>query len=152
MTNDQNERLVVAYESIGKALEGIHEEVKGAGRRYWPKPGEQRESVLTRVPNEEDEARRNLGISDGPIEDWLNLEDTECIGERSAQWLRDHPKDKAKKPSSSPETISVGEHDDLISVEIDDTSGRIEDAKSEPVEEVVEGKGQAAGIKQKRKR
>ena len=38
MTKDQNERIVVAYEVIGKALEGIHEEIIRAGARYWPAP------------------------------------------------------------------------------------------------------------------
>ncbi len=103
MTKDQNERIVVAYEVIGKALEGIHEEIRLAGKRYWPAPGEQREPVLSHVPNEEDEARRNLGISDGPIEDWLELD--EPIGERTAQWLKDHP-EEGKKPDAGPEVAS----------------------------------------------
>ena len=103
MTKDQNERIVVAYEVIGKALEGIHEEIRLAGKRYWPAPGQQREAVLSHVPNEEDEARRNLGISDGPIEDWLELD--EPIGERSAQWAKDHPPE-AKVIDARPETTS----------------------------------------------
>jgi hypothetical protein len=99
MTKEQNERLVIAFEKIAEGMTGIHEEIIRAGKRYWPEPGQQREAVLSRVPNEEDEARKRLGISDGPIEDWLDLgdpESEESIGERSAQWIRDHPKEKTK--------------------------------------------------------
>ena len=114
MTKDQNERLVVAYEVIGKALEGIHEEIRLAGKRYWPAPGEQREPVLSHVPNEEDEARRNLGITDEPINkwlepDWLDEADTDAIGERSRQWLQDHPPQEAKKPDARAEVAAEGQ-------------------------------------------
>jgi hypothetical protein len=103
MTEDQDERLVVAFEKISKALGGLHEQAKRAGKRYWPEPGQQKEAVLSHVPNEEDEARRNLGVTGERIEDWLDLgnpEDDEPIGERTAQWLKDHPKE-VKKPDAS---------------------------------------------------
>jgi hypothetical protein len=103
MTKDQNERLVLSFESIARSLEGLNETAKQAGKRYWPAPGEQREPVLSHVPNEEDEARRNLGISDGPIEDWLELD--EPIGERSAQWLKDHP-EEGKVTDAGPKVAS----------------------------------------------
>jgi hypothetical protein len=105
MTEDQDERLVVAFEKISKALGGLHEQAKRAGKRYWPEPGQQKEAVLSHVPNQEDEARRNLGVSDGPIEEWLELgnsEDDGPIGERTAQWIKDHPKE-VKKPDARPE-------------------------------------------------
>ena len=106
MTKDQNDRIVVAFELIAKSLGGLHEEVARAGKRYWPAPGEQREPVLSRVPNEEDEARRNLGISDGPIEDWLELD--EPIGERTAQWLKDHP-EEGKVTDAGPKVTRKGQ-------------------------------------------
>ena len=108
MTKDQNERLVVAWERIGIALEGLHEEVSKAGKRYWPEPGQQRESVLTRVETEEDRAKKRLGIADEsiPINEWLDLGDPESdayIGERTAQWIKDHAPEKAKVPDASAE-------------------------------------------------
>jgi hypothetical protein len=107
MTKEQNERLVLSFESIARSLEGLNETAKQAGKRYWPAPGQQREAVLSHVPNEEDEARRNLGISDGPIEDWYTLTpaEDEPIGERSAQWAKDHPPE-AKVIDARPETTS----------------------------------------------
>jgi hypothetical protein len=98
MTKEQNDRLVVAWELIAKSLEGLHEEVRKAGKRYWPEPGQQRESVLTRVETEEDRAKKNLGLADESISinEWLDIGDPESesyIGERTAQWLRDHPKE-----------------------------------------------------------
>ena len=110
MTKDQNDRLVLAFVDIAAALKGLHEEIARAGKRYWPEPGQQREPVLSRVPNEEDEARRNLGISDGPIEDWIALPDDgdedEFIGEREREWRKAHPKEQpqAKEPDAGPGT------------------------------------------------
>ena len=74
MNKDQNDRLVVGFERIASALEGLHEEIRRAGKRYWPAPGEQREPVLyPRPENEEDRARRNLGISDQSIDSIARL-------------------------------------------------------------------------------
>lgn len=110
MTKEQNDRLVVAWELIAKSLEGLHEEVKRAGKRYWPEPGQQRESVLTRVETEEDRAKKNLGLADESISinEWLDIGDPESesyIGERTAQWLRDHHKEskEAKVVDAGPE-------------------------------------------------
>jgi hypothetical protein len=110
VTKDQNERIVLSFESIARSLEGLNETAKQAGKRYWPEPGQQREAVLSHVPNEEDEARRNLGISDGPIEDWYTLTpaEDEPIGERSAQWLKDHP-EEIKKPDARPKVTRKGQ-------------------------------------------
>jgi hypothetical protein len=114
MTKEQNDRLVVAWELIAKSLEGLHEEVKRAGKRYWPEPGQQREVIFSRVPTEEDKIRERQGTS-VPIEQWLrNLpehddEDPRIIGERSRQWLKDHPSEKEKVVDASPE--SAGEQD-----------------------------------------
>ena len=115
MTKDQNERIVVAYDVIGKALEGIHEEIIRAGARYWPAPGQQREAVLSHVPNEEDRAKERLGLEDKSIDinkwlepDWLD-DSEEYIGERSAQWIKDHPPEKAKVADASTEVASKGQ-------------------------------------------
>jgi hypothetical protein len=109
MTGKTDDRLVVAFENIAKALDGILEQAQRAGIRYWPDQPIQKEAVLTRVPNAEDEARKNLGITDGPIEDWLVLEDDGgVIGERSRQWIIDHPEEapKAEVSDAGAETPS----------------------------------------------
>ena len=118
MTGEQVDRLTIAWETIGKALEGIHDELKRAGSKYWPEPKEQKEAIVTRIPNAEDETRRNLGVDDSPIKeriergDWLDIgpteDEDEFIGEREREWRKAHPKEqeKAEEPASSPE---VGE-------------------------------------------
>ncbi len=95
MNQDRDERLVVCFERIASAFEGIHDELKHAGTRYWPTAKPQREPVVSRIPNEEDKAKESLGIDGKPINEWLSDLDTEeddgIIGERTAQWLKDHP-------------------------------------------------------------
>jgi len=110
MIKSQEERLIAAWEAVGKALEGLKDEARKAGARYWPEPKEQKESILTRVPNAEDKARESLGISDGPIEDWIAISDDgdedEFIGEREREWRKAHPKEQpqAKEPDAGPGT------------------------------------------------
>ena len=94
MNEDQQERLIVSFEKAASALEGIHEQLKHAGTRYWPEPKPQREPVVSRVPTEEDLIRERQGDTRKvSIEKWLNLEDSDdpIIGERTAKWLKDHP-------------------------------------------------------------
>jgi hypothetical protein len=109
------ERLVVSFELIAKSLEGLHEEIKQAGTRYWYKPGPQREVIIGHVPTEEDRIRERQG-GNIPIDQWLsNLpeREDEPIGERERQWLKDHPKevDKVKESDASAETASIRESD-----------------------------------------
>lgn len=114
MTNNQEERLVLALSQIASALKGLHEEAKRAGDRYWPSAREPKETIWSRVENDEDRARKNLGLTDESISinkwlepDWLEDGDTGVVGERSRQWLIDHPQDapkKAKEQDASPET------------------------------------------------
>ena len=106
------ERFVLSFEKIASALEGIHGELRKAGNRYWPEPRPQREAVLSRIPNEEDKAKESLGIDGKPIKEWLAdldipEEDDGIIGERTAQWLRDHPKEK-QASDAGPEAPSRG--------------------------------------------
>ncbi len=117
MTEDREERLVVSFEKIANALGGLHEEVRKAGKQYWPEPRQQKEAVLSRVPTEEDRIRERQGIDDGmPIDEWLSaLGDPEgeagIVGERSRQWIVDHPPEdkKAQVVNASPEAASIGE-------------------------------------------
>ena len=110
MNEEHEERLVVAWERIAKALGGIHGEIKRAGKRYWPEPGTKKETIVTRVLSEEEKLNEKRRKSDGlPIEEWLtNLGEPEepegVVGERSRQWIKDHPPEEAKKPDASTKT------------------------------------------------
>ncbi len=112
-----NERIILAFEKIASALEGLHNEVSKAGKRYWPEPGQQKEAILSHVPTEEDRIRERQGIDDGkPIDEWLSdLGDPEgeagIVGERSRQWIIDHPPEKTQVSDARPEVASVGKPD-----------------------------------------
>jgi hypothetical protein len=119
LTNQElNEKLVSAIEGIAKALGGLHEEAKQAGKRYWPEPREQREAVLSRVPTEEDRIKERQGAgANVPIEQWLTElgdpegADSEYIGEREREWRRTHPEEEKKEqePNASAEANSARE-------------------------------------------
>jgi hypothetical protein len=117
MNKEQDERLVVAFSRIASALEGFHEEVRKAGKRYWPEPGQQKESVVSHVPTEEDKIKERQGSGDDrPIKEWLSdLGDPEgdagIVGDRSRQWIIDHPPEKEKVSTPSPQTVSVRKQD-----------------------------------------
>jgi hypothetical protein len=112
MNREQDDRLVVSFEKIASSLGGIYEEVRRAGRRHWPQPREQKQAVQTRVETDEDRIRKSQGASNLPIGKWLdpNFEEPEeeFVGERTRQWFRDHPKEKAKAPDASAEAASTG--------------------------------------------
>lgn|SRR5208337_445302 len=118
MTEDQAERLASAFDKIASALGGLHEEIRRAGKRYWPEPGPQREVVITRVPTEEDKIRERQGANIS-TEEWLrNLgtpeEDDNSVGERSRQWIIDHPEEnqKTKIFDAGAKAASIGKQDD----------------------------------------
>lgn len=114
MTKEQDERLVVSFEKIAKALGGLNEQARRAGKRYWPEPREQKEAVVSRVPTEEDKIKERQGSGNNvPIEQWLTdlgpPEDDEPIGERTRQWIEDHKKESQKQDASAE---VVGTEDD----------------------------------------
>ena len=101
------ERLAASFDKIAVALEGLHEEARKAGKRYWPEPGQQKEAIVSHVPTEEDRIRERQGIDEGkPIDEWLSdLGDPEgdagIVGERSRQWILDHPPETQVKPQET---------------------------------------------------
>ena len=113
------ERLAASFDKIAVALEGLHEEARKAGKRYWPEPGQQKEAIISHVPTEEDRIRERQGIDEGkPIDEWLSdLGDPEgdagIVGERSRQWIIDHPEEvtKTKVPDAGAKAASTGEPD-----------------------------------------
>jgi|GEM_PF-1934866 hypothetical protein len=125
------ERLAFAFERIATALESFNEEFRQAGTRYWPRPGQQKEAVLSRVPTEEDKIRERQGSGDNtPIDEWLtDIGDPEgdagIVGERSRQWIIDHPPEKAKVVDASPKAVSVGEQDTSSVEEVEGKAGGV---------------------------
>jgi len=136
MDENREERLVLSFESIAKSLEGIHEEARRAGNRYWPKPREQKQAVWSRVENEEDRARKSLGVSDEAplsIKEWItDIGDPEgeaYIGEREREWRRTHPPEgeKDKKHDASAEIPLFGEKDNPSVEEVESKTRSVED-------------------------
>ena len=115
MNEEIIERLVASLNIIASSLEGLHEEAKRAGQHYWPEPGQQKEAIFSRVPTEEDRIREQQGVGDNiPIDQWItDLGDPEgeagIIGERSRQWIIDHPPEKTEVSTAGAKTSSVGE-------------------------------------------
>jgi hypothetical protein len=99
------DRLVVAFESIGESLKGLNESVKRAGNRYWPEPRGPREAILSRVETDEDRAKKALGDTDQPINEWLtdlgDPEEGDHTFDRTRQYIRDHP-EEFKIPNVGP--------------------------------------------------
>ena len=122
--NEQIERLVLSFQTIAKSLEGLHDEAKRAGNRYWPQPREQKEAVVSRIENEEDRANKNLGIDNKSvsIDQWLadlgdpEADDIGVVGERSRQWVIDHPPEKVKEPDAGAKS-GVGQEESGPSTE-----------------------------------
>jgi hypothetical protein len=108
MNETLNERIVIAYERIALALEGLRDEAKKAGAIYWPLPKEQREAVLTRVETDQERELRMQGARRRTIEEVVdpNVEEPEeeYIGPRTRQWMKDNPNER-KVPTPSGEEL-----------------------------------------------
>jgi hypothetical protein len=140
------ERLVVSFESIAKSLEGLNEESKKAGTRYWPKPGKAREIIVGGIPTEEDRIKERQGYG-VPISEWLtnvpndddDEDDDEYIGERQREWRRTHPYEgkEVKVIDASPEVVSVGEQDraSVETVESETGSNAVDSSYNKNVKE-----------------
>lgn len=100
---EQEERLVIALERIASAFEGVCEEAKRAGVKFWPQQKEQREAVLTRVETDDEREKKMQGARRRTIDEIVdpNVEEAEeeYVGARTRQWLQEHPPKKAPTPS-----------------------------------------------------
>ena len=119
MSSEQKDPLVLAFERIANALEGLHEEAKRAGIRFWPGPKEQKQAVVSKVESDDERAKRNQGARKRTIADVIdpNAEDEdteEFIGERTRRWLRDHGKEAKEKVADA--SSEAGEEPDGGSV------------------------------------
>lgn len=93
MTPELENRLVLSFEKMARALDGLNETYKRHYAKEYPdRPF--REAVVTRVPTEEDKIREAQGAGGNSIDKWLSdLEDEEeqereqDIGVRERQWL-----------------------------------------------------------------
>lgn len=91
MTPDQEERIVVAWEKIAGALEGLNDRSERAFAKQYPDK-ERREAIGSRVPTPEDKIRENQGVGAKSDIEWLSeLQDDRFIGDREAEYLREHP-------------------------------------------------------------
>lgn len=79
MTYEQDERLVVAFEQIAQALQGLHDTGQKEFAKRFPERKEPREAVVTRIPTAEDLIREDQGASDEPIEEWIGLREQEFL-------------------------------------------------------------------------
>jgi hypothetical protein len=98
MTDEQinvfAERLVLSFEKVALALEGLNETYRRQFAKQYPERREVREAIVTRVPTREDKIREEQGASDRPLSEWLSdIEDEEesagadDIGVREREWL-----------------------------------------------------------------
>src|SRR5271170_1332486 len=91
MSEDQFERLVLAWERIAKALEGLNDTDKKRLAKEYPRRRTVREAVVTRVKNEEDRLREHQGASNQPLNNWLSdiadeEDEEEFIGVREREF------------------------------------------------------------------
>lgn len=104
MTENQEERIVSAFEQIATALTGIYDTQEKQFAKQWPERKEAREAVYSRVPNEEDIIREQLGASNESLEEWLTVpEEKGYIGEREKEFLARQAADAAGTQETSSE-------------------------------------------------
>ena len=119
MTEEQEERLVTAFEQIATALTGIHDTKEKQFGKQWPERKEVREAVYSRVPTEEDRIREGQGASNQPIpiEDWYSdLGEPELVGERERAFLD-------AQAAASAQAASEGESDTGSAAAPEDQAG-----------------------------
>ena len=93
MTEDQEERLVSAWEGIAKGLGDLHEIARQAISKQWPEARPTREAVISRLPSAEDKIKAQTGNTDGPIDEWLGeFDPEEEIGPREREFLKNQAK------------------------------------------------------------
>lgn len=117
MTEDQNERLVLAYEKLAEALVTLNDTGKRFYNSVFPEQHGPREAIVSHVPSEEDRLLEDQGATDRrPIREWLGgipIDDPdEDIGPREREFLE---RQKAKE-NAGPKTGKV-EGSDRGSVE-----------------------------------
>jgi hypothetical protein len=113
MTEEQESRLVSAFEGIAIALHALSEQARRAGLVYWPAQREQREAILTHVETDDEREIKMQGARRRSIAEVIDPnaveeeEDDYAVGARSRQWLKDHPPTKPEtKPTPSGDELA----------------------------------------------
>ncbi len=106
MTDEQQERLVKAFEDmadaarrIARSHEGLELSAKKAVDSLWPEPKQPRQAVVSHVQTEEEKLRERQQGTEQSTPDWLN---GDFIGERERAWIAEHPKEEPAQQKSSP--------------------------------------------------
>lgn len=88
MKEEQNERLVLAWEGLVKAVGDLNETARSAISKQWPEARKPAEAIISRVPTAEDKIKKETGNTDGPIDEWLGEFDSEEeIGPREREFI-----------------------------------------------------------------
>lgn len=89
MIDQLHERQVIAWERIAMALERISDTAKEAYGQLWPAKGPARDAVITRIPTEEENKRKESGNTNIPVDQWLGEfeNEEEEIGPRERAFL-----------------------------------------------------------------
>jgi hypothetical protein len=100
MTPEQEERLVVAFESMAETFDFIAGTLDGIGktlyrhhRKTFPKRKKPADATITHILTPEEQLRADQGESDEPIDEWTTL------GPREAAYIKAHPDEKEKFPT-----------------------------------------------------
>jgi len=104
VTEDREERLVLAWEALAAGLGALNEIARTAISKQWPDPREPREAVVTRLPTEEDKIKEKSGNTDIPLGEWLGeFDPEEEIGPREREFLAAQSK-RSKRASRTKAT------------------------------------------------
>lgn len=102
MTEDQNERLVVAWEGVARGLGDLNEIARSAISKQWPESRERRDAIVSRILTVEDKIKAQTGNSAGPVDEWLGeFDPEEEIGPREKEFLARQAK-QSSRPKATP--------------------------------------------------
>ena len=77
MTDDIDERVLAALETIGSSLARLAKAYEERLAKEHPPAKIPREAVISKIPDEEERTREEQGASDEPIEEWVGLREAE---------------------------------------------------------------------------
>ncbi len=105
MTEDQQERLVAAWEGVARGLGELNETARRAISKQWPDSRERSDAIVTRIPTAEDKIRAQTGNTTEPIEEWLSGfdddDDKEEMGPREKEFLARQAKNTRRTKASA---------------------------------------------------
>jgi len=103
MTEEQEERLVLAWEGLVKEVGDLNAIARSAISKQWPEVRERREAIVSRLPTAEDKIKAQTGNTDGPIDEWLGEFDAEEeIGPREREFLERQNSKQSTRTKAAP--------------------------------------------------